>query len=614
MANIRIAELDFDEIKQNLKTFLNAQSEFTDYDFEGSGLSVLIDLLAYNTHYNAYLANMLFNEMFLDSAVKRASAVSLAKHVGYTPRSVRGARATLNVTVNNPTGLPATLTMDRYTTFTTTVNGSSYTFVNTEPYTTTPVGTAYSFNNVRVTEGSPLEFSFVVTFPGPAEKYEIPNLNVDTSTVRVTVQKSESDTTTTVYTLASDLSILDGASTVFFIDENPFNRYEVYFGDGILGKKLEAGNIVRVQYLISNGEATNSSSTFSQSFTAAGAIAGSTSVTVDTVSNSSGGADKEGIREIKFNAPLFAASQNRAVTAQDFKAIIRQIFAGAESITVWGGEDNDPPAYGKVFISLKPTAGFIISESDKTAILNGLRDKQIITIIPEFVDPTYTYVNIECQVRYNPNLTTLSSSQIRQNVYNAIETYFDETLQKFEKDFYYSELSEVIGDVNPSIISNTVTLALQKRISPQLNTDNSFILNNSLKFNNRLHPGELESTRFYISVLGVPTLVQLRDTPSSMPPDYSGTGEIILINALTGTTYGAVGTINYATGNIDITNIRPTGYPSGASDIRITCRVQEESRDIITLRNNILTIDDSTLDLNINRQQGLVVNITPVTK
>ena len=248
MANLRVSELDFDDIKVNLKNFLsnyrdsNGDLVFTDYDFEGSGLSVLLDLLAYNTHYNAYLSNMLINEMFLDSAVKRESAVSIAKHLGYTPRSVRSARATINFTVNNVVGNPSTITLDRYTPFTTTINNSSFTFVNLESITVSKDAGAYNFTNVEITEGIPLEFVFRVNVPGPTEKYEIPNLNLDVSTMIVTVQKSNTDLTTTTYNLADDALGIDGNSTIYFLEENPTGSFSLVFGDGILGKKLTAGN------------------------------------------------------------------------------------------------------------------------------------------------------------------------------------------------------------------------------------------------------------------------------------------------------------------------------------------------------------------------------------
>ena len=349
MTNLRIAELDFDTIKQNLKEFLQNQDEFTDYDFEGSGLSVLLDILAYNTHYNAYLANMLVNESFLDSAVKRNSAVSIAKHLGYTPASARGARAIIDVTVNSVPGTPTTLTLDRFTPFTTTINGVAYTFLNLNAVTATPTNSSYVFNNLTIVEGRFNQQSYVAVQPGPAEKFEITETNVDTSTLLVTVQNSSTDLTTRAFTLSEDITGVDDDSLVYFLQENPFGRYEVFFGDGVIGKKLDPGNIISIRYLVSSGVETNVSDLITQSFTTT-TIGGSSNVNITTESNSTSGSNKETITSIKFKAPLVNAAKNRAVTAEDYLALITSRFSEAESVSVWGGEENDPPIYGKVFI------------------------------------------------------------------------------------------------------------------------------------------------------------------------------------------------------------------------------------------------------------------------
>lgn len=367
MPNLRVTELDFDDIKANLKTFLESQSEFTDYDFEGSSLSVLLDILAYNTHYNAYLANMLTNEMFLDSAVKRSSLVSIAKHLGYTPNSVTGSRAVIDVAVSSVADNPATLTLNRYSPFSTSINGTTYTFYNLNAITATPSGGTYTFDDVTVVQGTLLSKSYTVGTPGPDEKYEIPNEAVDTSTLRVTVQNSVSDTTVNTYTLATDITGLDSTSEKYFLEENTVGNFQLYFGDGVVGKKLTAGNIITIQYLASAGDVTNVSTNFTQSFTSS-TIGGSDSIVVTTASNSTSGAPKETIASIRYNAPKANAAKNRAVTTDDFKTLIQNNYTGAESISVWGGEENNPPKYGKVIISLKPFDGFTISNATKTNI------------------------------------------------------------------------------------------------------------------------------------------------------------------------------------------------------------------------------------------------------
>ncbi len=604
MSNLRIAELDFDQIKSNLKTFLNAQTEFTDYDFEGSGLSTLLDVLSYNTHYNAYLANMVMNEMFLDSAVKRASAVSIAKHLGYTPVSARGSVANLDIVVTNPTGLPATLTMDRYTPFTSSVDGTSYTFLTTEAKTAVRVGSTYTFSDIDVTEGTLLSYSYAVTDTTPAAKYEIPNDNVDTTTIKVSVQTSASDTTTTTYTLSTDITGIGSTSEIYFLEQNPQGKYQIFFGDGVIGKNLSAGNIVSIQYLIASGAEVNVSSTVTQTFTAGSTIGGSSNITTTVNSNSTGGADAESITSIKFNAPRVNAAKNRAVTATDYEALILANYAGAESVSVWGGEDNDPPYYGRVMISLKPFSSFTISDATKESIKNNiLKTKQGITVTPVFVDPTFFFVGITADVRYNSSTTTLSSEQIKSQVSTAITNYFTTNLQKFNKSYIHSTVISDILKKNTSITSALLTLKLQRRIIPTLNSNNIFSGDTSIKFRNSLNPGTILSSYFFISLSGVSTLVKITDLPDSSPPSDTGSGVLRLVNVVNEAVVASnIGTVDYGTGVINITGITPIGIPAGVTDIRITGSVQEADYNLTVSRNEILVLDDTTT----NKIGGLI--------
>lgn len=613
MANLRVAELDFDSIKTNLKTYLQSQNEFTDYDFEGSGLSVLIDILAYNTHYNAYLANMLANEMFLDSAVKRSSVVSIAKHLGYVPRSTKSSTAILDILVNGPTGTPATLTLDRYTPFVTTINGVPFTFLTTDSFTLQPSGGVYLFNDIPVKEGRLLDYSFTVAAPGPDEKYEIPNAAVDTTTMLVTVQNSSSDTTITTYNRATDLTAIDGNSAVYFLEENPLGNYQIYFGDGILGKKLTTGNIIKIQYLVSSGSAPNVSGTISQSFSASTTIGGSSNIVITTVSNSTGGAEKESISSIKFNAPRANQARNRAVTKADYVSIIKAEYAQVESISVWGGEENIPPVYGKVYISLKPFDGFVISDEVKANIKNIiLNERRVLTMIPEIVDPDYLYSNLTIDINYNKNLTTYSSSQISALARSAVINYFTTELQQFESPFYHSQLVEILNNIDSSILSVLVEVKIQKKLTPVLNVTNSYTGSSLLKFTNKLVPGSFETTRFNIVTGGNSLSVRIKDVPVEMPPDPNGTGVLSLYNADTGTTIDRVGTINYSTGEVAITGITPTGYPTSQFDISATCGVQEESYNLIAAKNQIIVLDESTELVLANRLPGLTINVTAV--
>ena len=429
MSNLRITELDFDTIKGNLKDFLKNYTDtdgspyFTDFDFEGSGLSILLDVLAYNTHYNAYLANMVVNEMFLDSAVKKASTISIAKHLGYTPLSPRGARAKLTFNVNAPTNNPTSLTLEKFTPFTTTIDGSAYTFVNLYPVTINPVNGVYTFTDIEVVEGAPLQYVFSVYTPGPAEKYVIQNLNVDTTTMQVTVQNSLTDTTATTYNLADDSLNINEESKVYFLEQNPMEQFQLYFGDGVIGKKLLRNNLIIVTYLVTNGSLGNVSGNIIQEFACPSTIGGGTpDAVIRATVNSSGGYAAETIDEIKFKAPLFTSSQNRAVSANDYKAIIEKNFPLIESIAVWGGEKNNPPKYGKVIISLKPYDGYEVTTDLKNQIQNTLlSNKQVLTITPEFITPDYVYINLTVNAKYSTKATSLSSNDLQTLITNNIK-------------------------------------------------------------------------------------------------------------------------------------------------------------------------------------------------
>jgi hypothetical protein len=615
MANLRIAELDFDAIKSNLKEYLQSQDTFSDYDFEGSGLSILLDILAYNTHYNAYLANMVVNEMFLDSAVKRSSAVSIAKHLGYTPTSVTGSTAVLDVTVTNPSGNPTSLTIERYTTFTSTINNKNYNFLTTEPVTTTPVNGEYIFNGVTVKEGTQLQYSYTVATPGPDEKYEIPNGDVDTSTLYVTVQTSSSDSTTEVFTRATDTTALSNASLVYYLEENALGNYQIYFGDNILGKKLSAGNIVKIEYLVCVGAETNVSNLVDQTFGLSGTIGGSSNVVIQVASNSTGGADRESISSIKFNALRSYQSRNRAVTKADYSDIIKSEYPNIEAVSVWGGEENIPPNYGKVYISLKPYEGFIVSNVVKEEIKTQiLAPRQMLTVSPEFVDPDYIYVNLLVNIEYNKNLTTLSSSSIANLARSEINDYFNDSLQQFNLPFYYSQLLQRLTNINPSVLNVLSEVRIQKRITPVLNVGNSYVGDTVIKFNNKLHPNGLQSTRFFITQgnLTVPVRMADQHLPVDGAPDYEGTGEIFLYNPENNITIDTIGTINYATGEVTINSFTPTGFPTGMFDIRITCEAQESSYNITSSRNQIIVLDDTTESDSSNRIPGLTITAIPV--
>ena len=628
MSNIRVTELDFDQIKQNLKTYLKTQTTFNSYDYEGSALSVLLDILSYNTHYNAFLANMLANEMFLDSAVRRSSIVSLAKHLGYTPRSARGAIGSISfsVTLTNPT--ISYINLPKNTVFNTNINGSSLSFYNTSDVIGERLGSTFTFIDVPIKEGTVLSYNYTVQTPGPAEKYIIPNTNVDSTSIVVTVQNSSNDSTTYYYNMALDVASINDTSRVYFLEENKQGLFEIYFGDGVFGKKLAAGNIVQISYAICNGAAGNASETEDINFTLS-SISGVGSVAIDTGSlvintRPSNGSDIEGVDSIKFNAPKFRSSQNRAVTANDYAALIKASNPNIESISVWGGEENDPPTYGKVFIAIKPTTGYIITDSVKDFIKNNiLKDKKVMSIIPEMLDPDYLYVNLVVDITYDKTITSLNAAKIEDLATGAIQVYFDNELEKFNKPLSFSKLLNIIDTVSTSITGTIMTVGLQRRITVSLNNSNQFLDSNAIKFYNRIHPNSVKSTYFYVQYSGVSTKAYIRDQSDSNPPDYNGTGTLYLIKPVVRNGVlveevlnSQIGTVNYRTGVIEIPEIIPTSLPTSAitsiaaSDIRFNVQVQRSSYNLSTQKNLILTLDNTDTDIEIGRSSGLVVNVS----
>lgn len=398
---IRVAELDFDSIKTNLKNFLQGQATFSDYDFEGSNLSVLLDILAYNTHYNAMYTNFALNEVFLDSASKRDSVVSLARSIGYRPRSATCATTNITFTVTGTNTTPAFLTLPANLVFFGIKDGVRYNFYTQDDITAAYNSTnqSYTFSQIPIKEGTPLRNTFQYSVNN---KYVIPNNNVDTSTIKVSVIQSSTNNTTTIYKPADDVSLVDEFSTVYFLKEIEGGFHQIEFGDGILGKALVAGNIITVDYMVSSGELPNRISSLSYG---SGAILGSAAITTTVLAPVSNGRDPETTDEIRFNAPNFYAAQNRAVTIDDYKVLLKNKVASIGDIIVWGGENNDPPVYGKVFISAVTPDGRTLSTDQKVSVTNAISTYKIATIQIEYVDAEYIDVQLTANVYYDQTLT-----------------------------------------------------------------------------------------------------------------------------------------------------------------------------------------------------------------
>jgi hypothetical protein len=479
---LNVTELDFDSIKSNLKNYLRQQSEFQDYDFEGSGLSVLLDILAYNTHYNAYYLNMIANESFMDSAALRNSVVSHAKRVGYTPRSVSAPRAVINVTVQTNNSTPGSLTIPRgYYFLASQIDGKSYRFVTLESFSTTKTGNNFVFTSVPVYEGQFASYSYNNSYANnPKQLFTIPDSNVDTSTLKVSVRQSSSNNETIVYTQATEILNLTSTSTAYYLQEGRNGQYDVYFGDNIISKKIPDGGIVTLEYLISNGPEANRANNFTSTLS----IGGFSAISVNPITAASGGSTRESVDQIKFAAPLNLLSQNRAVTKNDYIKLIQQKYPSFEAVNVWGGEENDPPVYGKVFVAAKPKLGFEVTDTEKDFIKNTiLKPISVLTVTPEIVDIDYNYLKVTSTVFYEKSKLAVSDSELKTGIKAAVENYCSTNLNKFNSYFKYSGLETTIDNYNSAIVSNEVELFVAKKFRPTLNQTDNYMLDFGFELN-----------------------------------------------------------------------------------------------------------------------------------
>lgn len=465
---LTVTDLDFDSIKNNLKTFLRSQSRFQDFDFEGSGMSVLLDLLAYNTHYNAYYLNMIANEMFLDTSKLRQSTVSHAKLINYVPESSHGAETKLNIIVTPSASedpLISTLTLDKYSkVFGGSFDGINYPFVVLDSHTVDKdPGGSFLFSNVTIKQGEVVTRQFLMEPTNTKRRFEIPSANVDLNTVIVTVQESASSTNTSVYNIAEDLTEITRDSKVYFIEENEDGNYRIYFGDDVIGKKPTNGNIINVTYIDSVGSMANKINVFSFQSNAFSPFGDN--VRPSSIGATYSGTEKETIEQVKYRAPYFYTAQNRAITTYDYETLITKDYPNIDSVAVWGGEDNVPVVYGKVFLSLKTKENFFLSNLEKENIKNSLiENRNVLTVIPEIIDPSYTYILVRGSAYYNPTLTQYTAAQIRSLVVASVEDYKTDYLGKFNSGFQKSILQQYIQNSEKSITGSDIKVILQKRI------------------------------------------------------------------------------------------------------------------------------------------------------
>jgi len=526
-ARLQISDLDFDQIKTNLKAYLKQQSQFQDYNFEGAGLNILLDILAYNTHYNSYYLNMVANEAFLDTALLRESVVSHAKTLGYIPFSVTAPRAIVDVTVNSGTTTPETLTIPKGFTFSSNlIDNLSYNFVVLEETTVTKSNTSFFFENLELYEGSLVSYVFNYTEnSNPKSVFVLPDNNIDTTTISVSVSPNVGNTSTQVYNQVTDILNITSTSEAYFLQESKNGNYEIYFGDGVVGKKLNDGAVVTVTYLVTNGVAANQT----DGFVAAAPIGAYSDIVIDVVDVASGGATRETVDSIKYSAAAQYATQNRLVTTSDYESYIKSKYPSIDSLSVWGGEDETPKVFGKVYIALKPKTNYFISETEKQRIIDEIiNPKAIVSVNAEIRDPEFLYLIVESIVQYDPKKTSLDEGTIRNNIRQAILDFRDTNLNKFAGTLVLSKLQDAIDSTNgEAIIGSETIVRVQRRFKPKLNESASYTVQYDVPIHRGTLIDKLTSTQFTVfDVTGVVRAAQFEEATQS----FTGISSIQVIN------------------------------------------------------------------------------------
>ena len=572
---INVSELDFDNIKSSLKEYLKGQDQFTDYDFEGSGINVLLDILAYNTHYNAMYTNLAINEMFLDSASKRDSVVSIANNYGYLPISRACAVATINMSVPVNTSTANTFSIAKYTPFTSTVNSVNYSFYTIGENIGTSNGTNFIFNNIELYEGKPVVENFTVFLNSTII---LQNLNIDLNTIKVTIQDISTSFSTQVYTYSEKIVGLNPTSEVYFVKEIEGGKYQIYFGKDNLGKEPAIGSVVTVEYIVTNGVSGNGIALFTYSGSSLSGIP-----TISVVSIAKNGREVESIDEIKYNVSHKFRIQDRAVTSSDYIDIIKTAYPDIDAINCWGGDTMTPPNYGKIYISIKPKSSLFLTSSEKNYISESIiAPKSMLGVSPVLLDPIYTDIQFSTVVYYNPSLTSKTASQLTELVRQNILDYNDTVLQKFDGILRYSKLITAIDNSDNSIINNISNITLRRIVDVIFNTSIKYTVDMGNRIYSSGVPIESVMTNaFYID-----------DTLTKYYIDDDAIGNLRLFY------YNAqdfskvfknltIGTVNYSTGVLIVNNL----FVTGLAESNFEFIIKPQSNDIVSKQNQIVNID-----------------------
>ena len=587
MPYTQVANLDFENIKIQLKEYLRSQNDFTDYDFEGSALATLIDTLAYNTYYTAFNTNMVVNELFIDSATLRDNVVAIAKQLGYRPKSATSPTAYISFTVTYTNATTdKELNLRKGTGFISNYDNAIYNYVVTSDVKASVINGVATFSNVPIREGTVLSSEFTIQTASKGQRFILDNENIDTNTITVNVYPG-GGTFNEPYLLADNILGVDGNSKVFFLDEIEDERYEILMGDGVLGKKLDNNTRIDVSYLTTSGPASNGV----KAFVFSGVIENENGVSpnsftpsVTSVTPASGGEEIETTQKIKYTAPKAYGTQDRAVTANDYEAIVRQVYPATSDIIIFGGEDQDPPQYGKVFISLKPTDASYLTSLTKSQIISDLKKYVIASVEPQIIDPSILFVEVTSKIYYNGGVTDQTAANIRDKVIGGVQSYLDTSdTEKFNGKFRYSKMVGVIDDADVSINSNLTSVMMRKDFYPQLNSTFYYEVCFQNAFDEDCDDPVLSSTGFRVTEYpNFDVYVEDRDKKIVLYRLDNVTGEKVVLDS-------DIGDIDYVKGELKMYAL--TIIKGSFFDNRISLRVRPLSNDIKAMREVYLDVD-----------------------
>ena len=605
-SNINLVNLDFDTLKNNFKTYLKSQDKFKDFDFDGSNMNVLLDVMSYNTYLNSFYTNMVASEMFLDTAQLRDSVMSHVKELNYLPRSFKSAEAVVDIVINTGSPNVKSITVPKGTTFSTRIGSNSFSFSTNKNLVLSGVAGVFTASSISIYEGEYVDDSYTVNYSLANQRYILSNPTIDTDSLTVSIVE-DNGATVLAYSYATSLFGLDASSKVFFIQPAENEKYEIIFGDGIVGRKPNDGAIILADYRVTNGELPNGAF----KFVVDGPIESYSNVVVTTTTAAIGGAVNETIDSIKFNAPRHFTTQERAITATDYETLLKINFPEISAVSAYGGEEETPPQYGRVFISIDIANVEGLPTTKINDYYRFIKTRSPISIEPVFKNPQFTYIDIVSRVNFDTNKTDLSTEDIKTLVISAINSYNTSNLNNFKKTLRYSRLLDAIDGAHPSIISNETSVRAIKSIAPALNVAQNIVINFEMPLENNIFQSSparhLSAVKQTISSSGF----IFQNKICSIEDDGNGILKLISTDSSFDNVIKDIGTVDYDTGSLVITNFNISDFTRGKNEILVYAR--PKSNDIYSSKNTILNIRTEDLAITAVRSTNVPEALVPST-